>query len=179
MKHTLHFHWIIWRKKKKNHTRHRDINLFLFCSLLDNHEKTRRAKQFTKLVLAETESVKKCLQCHINANTKETRSRWFTMVCKVPHLIIWAYKRNARYWPAKVMSIDENVQHINVRFFGGYHKHENVPTRKCFLYSKKSPGNNLIQKSNYRMSLEFKSALMVNGKWLFFLSRTEHLSLVN
>lgn len=50
------------------------------------------------------------------------------------HLIIWAYKKHAKYWPAKVMSIDG--QSVNVCFFGGNHsfyKREEVPVTKCIV----------------------------------------------
>lgn len=106
-------------------------------------------------MVAEIDSVKTCLECHINANTSETRSHWFTMVHRVPHLIIWAQRKNARYWPAKVMSFDE--QCVNVRFFGGDHKHENVSVNKCYLYSKSSPTNRSIRPND----TEFESALRV------------------
>lgn len=77
------------------------------------------------------------------------------MLCPLPHLIIWAQKKNVRYWPAKVMSFDE--QQVNVRFFGSHHKHEIVPVNKCFLYSKYSPTNNQIR----AIDTKFKSALKV------------------
>lgn len=107
-------------------------------------------------VCAEVESVLKCTQCHINAEID--RWNWFTMVCDVPHLIVWAHKRNSRYWPAKVMSVNELKGMVNVRFFGGFQKHENVPISKCFLYSKSGPGKK--QRLN---DPEFKFALEVIG----------------
>lgn len=122
------------------------------------HDRANKAKKAVKLVAAEIESVKKCTQCHINANAKETRKHWFTMVCDVPHYIIWAYKKNARYWPAKVMSI--SGQEVDVSFFGGYHKQEIVPAKKCFLYSTKRPGNIQNAKSQ---DIEYKKALAVIG----------------
>lgn len=96
----------------------------------------------------------------MNANAKETRSRWFSMVCDVPHLIVWAHRKCARYWPAKIMSIEG--QEVNVRFFGSFHKHENVPIDKCYLYSVNSPGKMRPSKSIDRWKNEFVSARKVN-----------------
>lgn len=112
----------------------------------------KQAKELLGLVSAEIDSVKTCLQCHINENT---HSRWFSMLCPMPHLIIWAQKKNVRYWPAKVMSFDE--QKVKVRFFGGHHKLANVPINKCFLYSESSPTNNQIK----TIDTEFELALKV------------------
>ena len=131
------------------------IHSYQTSQSLENDEKTKGAKKVLKLISAEIDSVKTCVQCHINANARETYARWFPMVCRKPHLIIWAQRKNARYWPAKVMSFDE--KQVNVRFFGDYHKHENVAVKKCFLYSKESPTNYPLKKSDKK----FKSALKV------------------
>lgn len=146
---------------------------------LDNDERTKRAKKLLQLVVAEIDSVKTCLGCHINANTKETRSRWFTMVHRLPHLIIWAHKKNARYWPAKVMSVDE--QHVKVYFFGSYHKHAIVPVNKCYLYSRNSPTNHSVRSND----TEFESALKVKqlryfqliARFLYFYSNAFLISI--
>ena len=129
-----------------------------------NHDKTRRAKDLLETVVAEEDSVKKCLQCHVNANAKVTRFRWFTMVCDRPHLIIWAYRKSYKsFWPAKMMSINAGqTNQINVRFFGSFHKHENVPVEKCFLYSERNPGIVRLVNSNGRMQKELLAANKVN-----------------
>lgn len=102
-----------------------------------------------KYASAEIESIKKCVQCHLNSN--EDRYHWFTMVCDKPHLIIWAHMKGHRYWPAKLMSVDE--QYVNVRFFGGYHKHDDVPVNKCFLYSKECPSYVKISTKPYKAAI--------------------------
>lgn len=116
-------------------------------SFPDGHHKTTEAKKLLKLVNAEIESCLKCLECHVNANDKTTRTRWFTMVCNMPHLIIWAHRKNTRYWPAKLMSIDDDKQQVFVRYFGSYHINEKVAINKCFLYSEMSPGKMRASKS--------------------------------
>lgn len=86
------------------------------------------------------------------------------MLCHPPHLIVWAYKKGARYWPAKVMAIDG--QQVNVRFFGGFHKHENVPANKCFLYSEEGPRK---FKKPKQSDTEYKSALKVKVSSIGFM----------
>lgn len=139
------------------------IHIYRTTRIPGNDEKTKRAKKLLKLVSAEIDSVKTCLECHINANEPETKSKWFTMVCRELHLIIWAQRKNVKYWPAKVMSFDEKS--VNVRFFGGYHKHEDVPVNKCFLYSEESPrkATRISTKKSNSIESEFKSALKVKN----------------
>ncbi|XP_055306236.1 MYND-type zinc finger-containing chromatin reader ZMYND8-like [Sitodiplosis mosellana] len=135
-----------------------DVQWFVHnCGIFfgDNHYKMTCAKKLLKSVSAEIESVKKCVECHINANQKDTRPRWFTMVCNMPHLIIWAHGKNTRYWPAKLMSVDG--QTVHVRYFGNDRINDNVPTDKCFLYSEKSPGkaqNAKVNDAKYKLALE-------------------------
>lgn len=131
----------------------------------DNDDKTKRAKRVLKLVSDEVDSVKTCLSCHINANSTETRPRWFSMVCHLPHLLIWARRKNAKYWPAKVMSYDKEV--VRVRFFGGsFHKHDIVPVNKCFLYSKSSPIKTSHLNKTYET--EFEAAIKVIHAQIFY-----------
>lgn len=122
-----------------------------YGSIAVNHENTKGAKKLLKLASEEVIKVQMCSQCYINGDD-------FTMVCKEPHFIVWAYKRYGRYWPAKVMSIDGHQ--INIRFFGT-HAHGIVQANKCFLYSRKSPRKKQHFKSNEQMDNEIKSAIKV------------------
>lgn len=94
-------------------------------------------------------------------NAAADQYHWFTMVCDKPHLIIWAHMKGARYWPAKVMSV--NGQQVNVRFFGckiqGYRKHDDVPAQKCFLYSAESPRNSKKDKPVYKAARNVRQLL--------------------
>lgn len=125
---------------------------FLFVLLADTHIKTKHANVILNHVLAEITSIRKCLQCYNNAIAN--RTRWFVMVCDEPHLIIWAPMKNVRLWPAKVMSIDGDM--VNVRFFGGFHKHDDLPSNKCFLYSESNPKRTVRMKDKY-----YEAALQV------------------
>lgn len=108
----------------------------------------------------ENESIETCVYCHINANES---SNWFKMVCDVPHLIIWALRKNVKYWPAKVMSIDGSF--VKVRFFGAHHLNHEVHKSKCYLYSEKSPGKSNASKPN-GMKSDYKTALKVNAIYI-------------
>lgn len=75
----------------------------------------------------------KCYDCYFNINT---HVNWFEMVCKRPHCVVWAKVEGHPYWPAKVMSLNNNQ--VEVCFFGG-HEYANVPANRCFLYSEVNP----------------------------------------
>lgn len=130
---------------------------------LGDHDKTKRAKMLLKYVIAEIESVKKCIQCHLNS--LKYRYHWFTMVCDEPHLIIWAHMKGYRYWPAKLMSVDE--QQVNVRFFGSYHKHDDVSVNKCFLYSKECPSNVKISTNSYKLAIKVSRFCYIKNYYFF------------
>lgn len=118
-----------------------------------------------EFISGEIKFVESCMQCYINAHTKETQARWITMVHDKPHLIIWAQRKHIKYWPAKIMSFDN--QQVHVCFFGGHdnsYNHEDVPVNKCYLYSKKSPSNNLLRSTD----IEFEEALKVEKTQFFF-----------
>lgn len=89
-------------------------------------------------------SIAACVDCY-GFFIKNPRD-YFTRVCSKPHLLVFAKLDFYPYWPAKVMSVDENI--ANVEFFGD-HTQEDIPFDKCYLYSKdflnKSPKDkNLI-----------------------------------
>lgn len=132
--------------------------------VLDTHNRTNKARGFMKLMSAEVDSVRICIWCHINANSMsmDVRKNWFKLVCEKPHLIIWAQKKNAKYWPAKVMTVENPF--VEVRFFGSDHLNSNVHMSKCFLYSEKSPSKSHVsnpkkndQKADYRNALKVNS----------------------
>lgn len=109
------------------------------------------AKSLVDHLEEEIENIKKCSECF--SNEYKHPSKWFTMVCDKPHIILWAKKMGFNYWPAKLMSIDGQL--INVRFFGD-HKPADVPANNCFLYSEANP--NRSRNASYL----YKSALKVS-----------------
>lgn len=52
------------------------------------------------------------------------------MVCDEPHLVVWLKRGDSHYWPAKVMSIQD--EWLNLQFFGD-HTADKVSNVNCFL----------------------------------------------
>ncbi|XP_031639189.1 protein kinase C-binding protein 1-like [Contarinia nasturtii] len=114
------------------------------------HNKLREANRFLTYVNAEVESIQCCFQCY--KHSQIDRHHWFTMLCDEPHLLVWAYMKNFRYMPAKLMLILDGNR-VTVRFFGGYHKQEDVATKNVFLYSEENPGKARTTKFQYKTAL--------------------------
>lgn len=140
---------------------------FVFSSANNRHIKI--VTDLIDFIKIEVQSMKKCAECYFNANKYPT---WFTMVCGVPHCIVWAKVEGYSYWPAKVMSIDG--QQVHVRFFGD-HTHADVLASRCFLYSYKSPDEmrrkstiernfvrNTTNKTAWNVSICRKGSFLVN-----------------
>lgn len=129
------------------------MNSKCFQLISEDHEKTTAARYLLNYINGEIESIKKCAECYSQAFNYP--KRWFTMVCTEPHLIVWAKIVGFNYWPAKLMSIDD--QQVNVRFFGD-HTHADVSAKNCFLYSKKIP------KASQTKTPEYRAALKVSNR---------------
>lgn len=111
------------------------------------------AKKLMNFLEEEIRSVLKCAECYKNAHNHPEIS--FVMPCKSVHLLIWAKAVGYSYWPAKVMSIDdENMVHV--RFFGD-HTTSDVPVHDCFLYSEKFPEGSIDNfGQNYNLAITVK-----------------------
>lgn len=107
------------------------------------------SKSLQEYLEEEIEIVRKCPECYLNQHKYPTK--WFTMTCKEPHLIVWAKKVGFNYWPAKLMSIDGQL--INVRFFGD-HKPADVPANNCYLYSETNPNRSRNASYHYKSALK-------------------------
>ncbi|XP_031636695.1 protein kinase C-binding protein 1-like isoform X2 [Contarinia nasturtii] len=117
-------------------------------------EQIETADALVDYIEEEIESLKKCTDCYRHAN--ESPDEWFTMICSMPHIVLWAKVEGFNYWPVKFMTVNESG--VNVRFFGD-HTHQDVAISKCYLYSKDNPGKppqNLSTKKNqlYKKALE-------------------------
>ncbi|XP_070494211.1 MYND-type zinc finger-containing chromatin reader Zmynd8-like isoform X2 [Chironomus tepperi] len=97
--------------------------------------KTKSLKNILKFVVTEINEMEACVYCYSNSFVM---SNWFTIPCKRPHLLIWAKLKGYPYWPAKVMSIDNQKLYADVRFFGA-HDRAWVPTAHCLIFSEKDP----------------------------------------
>ncbi|XP_058445946.1 MYND-type zinc finger-containing chromatin reader Zmynd8 isoform X2 [Malaya genurostris] len=100
------------------------------------------AKGLLKICKQEMNEIEACNECYFNANTCKT---WFTEVCTKPHLLVWAKLKGFPFWPAKLMSVNNN-QLVDVRFFGD-HDRAWVPIKECFLFCEKDPNTKLQRRS--------------------------------
>ncbi|XP_055640789.1 MYND-type zinc finger-containing chromatin reader Zmynd8 isoform X2 [Toxorhynchites rutilus septentrionalis] len=101
------------------------------------------AKSLLKICKQEMNEIEACNECYFNANTSQT---WFIEVCAKPHLLVWAKLKGFPFWPAKLMSVNNN-QLADVRFFGD-HDRAWVPIKECFLFCEKDPNTKLQRRSN-------------------------------
>lgn len=107
---------------------------FFVFVFIENDEIITSVRRLLRSTRSELDSIKLCDECYLRACDEP--KTFFTGVCEVPHLIVWAKMRNYPHWPAKLMSIDGGT--VQVRFFGD-HTNANVPANNCFLYSKENP----------------------------------------
>lgn len=94
-----------------------------------------------------------CSECY--QNWGKYPKTWFGRVCEKPHLIVWAKAHTYPYWPAKLMSAQENE--ADVQFFGD-HSHMTIPIEKCFIFSKKHPSNKPIKSELFDIAMLVGSA---------------------
>ncbi|XP_031639322.1 uncharacterized protein LOC116351365 [Contarinia nasturtii] len=104
----------------------------------DTNSKTKTARLLLEYVNDEIEGLRNvmrtCNDCYKSLISGQ--KNWFKLICSRVHLPIWAKLKGYIYWPAKLMSINENL--VNVRFFGDY-TYNDVPAFNCYLYSESNP----------------------------------------
>lgn len=83
-----------------------------------------------------------CSECFKNSNE---RPDWFTTLCKVPHLIVWAKTPGYPYWPAKVIAVKAGF--ADVRYFGA-HQRSLIAQENIYLFSQESPNAIISIKNN-------------------------------
>lgn len=79
-------------------------------------------------------SIRMCDECYLGL----VECRRFDVVCKQPHLLVWAKQKTYPYWPAKLMSVNELTNTVEVRYFGGKHCRAILTSKECHLYTKLS-----------------------------------------
>ncbi|KAK6633247.1 hypothetical protein RUM44_003848 [Polyplax serrata] len=115
-----------------------DTKWLLHNSIIFNSNQsslTSTARFLVKICRQEMAEIENCPDCYLNAHTKD---KWFTEVCRKPHILIWARLKGFPFWPAKAMSTNLKTQQVDARFFGAHDKAW-VPIKECYLYSKNSP----------------------------------------
>lgn len=127
----------------------------------EKDERTVAARSLLNFIAKEIQTVRICFDCYSNNNNYPNHG--FTIVCTVPHLIIWAKKSASNYWPAKLLSVAG--QQINVCYFGD-HIHAALTAHNCLLYSELSPSRIFKPSANYDAAVKV-SVLSIS---------TEHIS---
>lgn len=125
-----------------------------FFFRVDNEVVCRTARLMLTYALNELDSMDTCAECYLGAN--QNPQNYFTDVCQQPHLLIWVKMKKFPYWPAKLMSLYDNM--ANVRFF---HEKTNarVPIVDCLMYSLDPPEATINQKETpyLRDAIQVKS----------------------
>lgn len=80
------------------------------------------------------------------------------MVCNEHHLLIWAKQKPFPFWPAKLISVDENNK-VNVWFFGA-HKRAVLTPKDCHMYSLAYPSEKVIENDD-KQSFEAAKKVML------------------
>lgn len=100
-----------------------------------DRNKAKILKPILKGAVSEINELESCVYCYEDSFSHHD---WFVRVCKRPHLLVWAKLKGYPYWPAKIMSIDNQRQQADVRFFGA-HDRAWVPTNCCMVFCEKDP----------------------------------------
>lgn len=112
-------------------------------SFTESHKFTTSASELLHVCNSECEFMKNCPNCYECKHGYS--SDWMIRPCNQPHLILWAEIRDLdfwpadkgfRYWPAKVLAIED--EHLRIIFFG-HHELSKVNAIDCYLYSGKNP----------------------------------------
>lgn len=111
-----------------------DIKMLEHNWTIIDRDKAKIFKQIIKNVVTEVNELESCVYCYEDSFQHQD---WFVRVCKRPHLLVWAKLKGYPYWPAKIMSINQQ-QSADVRFFGA-HDRAWVPTTSCMLFCDKDP----------------------------------------
>lgn len=132
-----------------------DINWFVHnCNVVHqgNDEITNASKELVKYIDDEIFSIKQCGQCYENEYKHPNES--FVMLCDNPtHEIIWAKSDGFNFWPAKVMSVNNENNKVHVRYFGEYTV-DDVDINDCYNYSKSPPDKSKCRLKGYLEALQ-------------------------
>lgn len=117
---------------------------------------------FKKYCDFEIYDIKLCHECY--KRKCENIVNVLTAVCRVPHLVVWAKADSFPYWPAKLLSIEQND--AEVVFFGEKNSTAQVSITKCLLFSQEYP---FKIPDNYKETFEIGCNVCVHFVYVFFL----------
>lgn len=108
----------------------------------------------------EIYSIRMCHECYIGM----VQSNRFDVVCKQPHLVVWAKQKGYPYWPAKLMSVDVAKNTVEVRYFGDKHFRAVIAPKDCYMYSVERPS---IHLGTHKKSYEKALVVSIEGVLLY------------
>lgn len=114
-----------------------------FFTILTANERNilKRLKTFGEACISEVYDLNLCQECYKNSHEN---CNWFTLLCKVPHLLVWARTTGHPYWPAKILGA-QGTQTC-VKYFGD-HARSLVSQDNILLFSANNPNKNLSAKN--------------------------------
>ncbi len=82
----------------------------------------KRLMKIKKHFNKELSELKLCVDCYNYSNNDEFKGgddqyEWFTHVCDPPHRLVDAKLKNHPFWPSKVITVSDDQQKYDVRFF--------------------------------------------------------------
>lgn len=101
----------------------------------------KQLKTFAEACISEMYDLNLCQECYKNSHEN---LNWFTLSCKVPHLLVWARTKGYPYWPAKILAA-QGTQTC-VKYFGN-HARSLVSQDNILLFSVDNPNKNMSAKS--------------------------------
>lgn len=106
----------------------------------ESHKFLAAADALFEFCTFKIECILSCSECYENQQIHP--NEWRSMTCSKPHIVLWIkLGRNTDlmpterdYWPAKLLSIDDNEKEASVVFFD-HTEFEVRPLNHCILYS--------------------------------------------
>lgn len=71
---------------------------------------------------ADLREIGTCRDCYRYSHHEKREKYWFCKPCRPFHDLVYAKQKGFPYWPAKIMSPENDEGLVEVRFFGGYHQ---------------------------------------------------------
>lgn len=107
------------------------------------------ARKLLENAQKEVDLFRKCPDCYVNNNV----DAYF--VCSKPHLVLWAQFDIYPYWPAKILSVDDTANTLEVYFFNDYTS-ATVSYDNCFLYCDQDPNDYITDQYKNEVKMAVK-----------------------
>lgn len=131
-----------------------------------NEEMKKAMEKFVAVCDQEIYDISLCDECYERKFLSP--SRVMVDICKKVHIVVWAKYKSYPYWPAKAIKT-VNSREIEVRFFG-QHNTALVPHKKCLLFSKEDPNEQIDQVYEEDFQQSYEVGSFISSKIMFFHS---------